>query len=450
MQFRRVLGQPIERFDSAFLDLYVRGQSSGAFPTFSSPAKFITQPGPIAPTAKPPAQPPAKSPPQPPAKSPPQTPVQPHSAQPTKNPADTTSSGSIQSSDDIINTSSGPAPDPSSSQLLSTSVLTLSSIPTSTPSLTRVPSNTEKGESTAVQNVATSVVSPTSATTGGMSPSAKAGLALGLIIIFVLFGASVLTLYRQHKPKLEGPGLLDEQKVVMTVFDALQSHSEPEPSKAIAAPRRSQTAPYLSNQPVSQFDRKFAIDERNDFAENVLTTTSTPDLMPAAATQSEKCAWDSSSASMWTRPNPEVNTTNDPADQFINYAETNLLSLPHIAQPCPADISDGSILVEVPNPSPKESGLEASTPIINLSEFPPASFVLPSPDVRNNAAIGHSKGDDGAALVMNGVKTRRLAQDYICSAHMDFVPSTEDEELEIRIGQRVSLCKVPSASPIDF
>lgn len=285
-----------------------------------------------------------------------------------------------------------------------------------------------------MQNVATSVVSLTSATTGGMSPSAKAGLALGLIIIFVLFGASAYTLYRQHKPKLEDPGHLDEQKVAMTVFDAPPSHPEPEPTMATAAPLRSQTAPYLSDQPVSQFDRNFAIDKRSDFADNVPTTTSTSDLVPAAAAQSEKCVRDSSSASTWTRPGPEVSTTNDPADRFVNYAETDLLSLPHIARPCPADTSDGSILVEPPNPSPIESDLEASSPIINPAEFPPASFVLPSPDVRNIAAIGHSKSNDRAALAMNGVKTRTPAQDHIYSAHMDIVPSMEDE-LEIRTGQ---------------
>jgi len=451
MQFRRVLGQPFDRFDSARLNLYARGESPGDVLTFSGLAVFKTQARPIAPAAQPPAQPPTQPPSQPPA----QPPAHPHAAQPTKNPVQTTSVGSIHSSDDTFSTSSAAAPDPSSSQPSSTSVLTPSTTPTSISSLTLVPSTTERGGSTAVQNAATGAVSLTSATAGGMSPSAKAGLALGLIIIFALFGASAFTLYRQHKPKLEGRGRLDEQKVAMTVLDALPSHPEPEPTMAPAAPLRSQTAPYLSDQPVSQFDRNFAIDERSDFADNVPTAPSTSDLMPAAATQSEKCARDSYSASTWTRPGPEVNTTHDPADPFVNYAETNLLSVSHIARPCPADTSDGSILVEPPHPSPNEPDLEASTPIINPAELPPVSLVLPSPDVRNIAAVGHSKGNDGSALAMNGVKTRTLAQDYIYSAHMDFVPSMEDE-LEIRTGQllpikhkyddgRVSLCKALSA-----
>lgn len=211
---------------------------------------------------------------------------------------------------------------------------------------------------------------------GGMSTGAKAGLALGLLILVGALLTGVLLLYRRKK-KQEMAASKDNEKIDLN--DAPrplppQMHSGATPVIALAAApsirtnRTTSTAPRLSLRPVTEFDPAFI--EQRKSAGNLLNVTAAAGPAPPSKDRDlpdrPRSAWERPGAASAA---PAENPFNDPHSPAVNPFGNDAALDPNQAQ--------------IPNSPPNASPLHSTQP---SADFANPAVAIAAADTANALA----------------------------------------------------------------
>ncbi|KAL6707866.1 hypothetical protein ACN47E_003766 [Coniothyrium glycines] len=350
-----------------------------------------------------------------------------------------------------------------------------SSDPSSLMVATRSPSaNTATAAAGIVSSTAAvSSAAASSAADQGMSTGAKAGLALGILLVVCALLTGVLLLYRRKKNHMAAERNENEK------IDLYTAPAPPPPQAMAAAPsapsirtnRTMSTAPRLSLRPVTQFDPTFS--EQRKSAGNLLSVAAAGPAGPAGP-HSQKSPPSShsnqQSPSAWERPGaanaPTANPFNDPeapntvANPFGNDAA---LDVPQAAaldsspnhSPNPSPMHSSHPSTDFANPAPAIAAAElgptvmagtmASTPTNNDL---PAPFALTpvqvpaSPAWTEDFPASPGPAPTGpppvAGVIGGGPQGAPPGPDNVHRVQLDFKPSMQDE-LDLRAGQVVRM-----------
>lgn len=212
------------------------------------------------------------------------------------------------------------------------------------------------------------------ASDGGMSTGAKAGLALGILVLIGALLVGILLVYRRKKKAMAAN---DNEKIGMNNAPAPpppQAHSAPFPAPmpvpVVSAPsirteRSMSTAPRLSLRPVTQFDPAF---ENSKSGGNLLAVGAA--AVPAG--QSSDKDLPHRPTSSWERPG----ASNAPAENPFN--DPQQASGPPSANPFGNNAALDASQARIPDSPPNASPLASAHP---GSAFSTPAAPIPMPDV---------------------------------------------------------------------
>lgn len=292
------------------------------------------------------------------------------------------------------------------------------------------------------------------ATEDGMSTGAKAGLALGILLVVCALLTGVLLMYRRKKNQIAAASK-ENEKIDMYNAPAplppqVQAAAPPAPS--IRTNRTMSTAPRLSLRPVTQFDPAF--NEQRKSGGNLLTVAAAGGA--AAYSQSRDASQDRPS-SAWERPGaanaPATNPFNDPAtpattaNPFGNNAAVDAhqavipdsppnASPMHSSQPS-RDLANPASVIADREPAPVENALPL--PPVLAANSP---NVPPSPawteDIPASPGPAPSGPPPVAGAMAGGPQNSAPGANNVHRVQLDFKPSMQDE-LDLHAGQLVRM-----------
>lgn len=324
------------------------------------------------------------------------------------------------------------------------------------------------GSSTsAALSAASATSSAVAAASTGLSGGAKAGLALGILILIGGICAAVLVFYKRKKDNQKGERLEDDEKNSFAKPAQNETWTAPAPVPAMREPagsvrsvKTASTAPRLSLRPVTQFSPNLGLQQQPFGAKNVNSPTkANGNLAPASAWERRPS---NAAADPFTDPvdpfgdravtmdSPTIVVTPDFSEKQVPPAPPSkspeppmLPELPAVSSPIEPSFNGAAIGVavaggaamtaaaankengrrEVPKPLQTNSDAAIDAPMAspapsNWTDDVPAS---PGPAPMGAPSIAPAPGPNNVHRVQ-----------------MDFAPSMEDE-LGIRAGQLVRM-----------
>ncbi|KAF2839482.1 hypothetical protein M501DRAFT_717014 [Patellaria atrata CBS 101060] len=330
---------------------------------------------------------------------------------PTRTPSRSTRSTGRPTADETFNAASSPTP---------TTVEELAIDTTFSRSTTSVSSPSA---------AATSDTSEASSSSGGMSAGAKAGVALGVLLIFgVVFAFALFFIRRKKQKNREAQEKLDNEKVVPPSVVAPLNGGE--------STRTSATAPRLSLRPVTQFLPMLAGDRRS--TGNKPEAGPPHGLTPIGDSNGFLSPSPQPSPTAWERKGAQSDTANNPANPFGNHAET-LESMSarngtqiSLAPSTTSTLTGAAAIATAAAVGPAIHRKEVPKPVsINSQATIPSA--APSPAWTESSELPASPGP-----APTGAPPGSPGMNNVHRVHQPFVPSMEDE-LDLHQGQLVRM-----------
>lgn len=338
---------------------------------------------------------------------------------------------------------------------------------------TKQPTPSAAGAATAGIASATAAVSSASASSAasgseeGMSGGAKAGIALGILLVVCAILTGVLLLYRRKKKQIAAANPENEKIGLYNAPPPLppQVQAAAPPAPSIRTNRTMSTAPRLSLRPVTQFDPTF--NEQRKSGGNLLNVAAAGG---AVAQMHNRGPSPDRPSSAWERPDassaPAANPFNDPTQ-----------SGPPSANPFGNESALDARHAEIPNSPPNASPMHSTQPskdfanpaaAIAAGDIDPVvmagamasipatdDFPVPPPKNVNSASVPPSPawtedlpaspgpapmGPPPVAGAMAGSRPQSPAAgpDNVHRVQLDFKPSMQDE-LDLHAGQLVRM-----------
>lgn len=290
----------------------------------------------------------------------------------------------------------------------------------------------------ASSSTASNVPPPGSATqSAGMSGGAKAGVAIGVILIIGVLGLILLCL-RRMKSKKRSYQKTDDEKA------ALGSQHLPARTQSIQSTRTTATAPRLSLRPVTQFLPDLIARRKSG---NLLATSGGPSQNTLAAPQEQFSEKPTSPTQSKTPANPfgphaeishgaalPVHVSNQPTNPFENpenQVEPGRRALsPPVEAPAP-------LRIRTPTPEAATAARVAA-----LSNIGAAREDRYKPPNQQNVSPSRPISPAGTEFSISSVSTGYLAHgpppSNVYRVQLDFSPSMDDE-LALQAGQLIRL-----------
>jgi hypothetical protein len=329
-----------------------------------------------------------------------------------------------------------------------------------------------------------------------MSSGAKAGIALGLLLIVCAVLTGILLLYRRKKKQMAAAAAQNEKTEMHNAPAPLppQVMAGGAPAASIRSARTASTAPRLSLRPVTQFDPAF--NEQRKSGGNLLNVAAAggaaaqsqnSSLSPSASAERPTSAWERRGAANAPAADPfkDPETQSGPpsANPFGNKAavDTQQASIPDSppsASPMASAMHSSQPSADFANPAPAIAAADSNAvaPAGAMSSIPPptSELPLPPPVTANNASVPPSPawtedfpaspgpaptGPPPVAGAMAGARPQSPATgpgpNNVHRVQLDFKPSMQDE-LDLHAGQLVRMLHeyddgwVSSASLLDL
>jgi hypothetical protein len=314
-----------------------------------------------------------------------------------------------------------------------------------------------------------------------MSTGAKAGLALGILLVACAILTGILLLYRRKKKQMAAAAAQENEKTEM--YNS--PHPPPPQVMAGAAPaasirsaRTASTAPRLSLRPVTQFDPAF--NEQRKSGGNLLNVAAATsdaaaqsqnrNLSPSVSAERPTSAWERRGAANAPAADPfkDPETQSGPpsANPFRNKAavDTKQASIPDSppnASPMASAMHSSQPSADFANPAPAIAAADVNAVALAgvASSIPPPTSELPPPPpvAANNASVPPSPawtedipaspgpaptGPPPVAGAMAGARPQSPAAgpgpNNVHRVQLDFKPSMQDE-LDLHAGQLVRM-----------
>ncbi|KAH7410361.1 hypothetical protein DE146DRAFT_603688 [Phaeosphaeria sp. MPI-PUGE-AT-0046c] len=323
---------------------------------------------------------------------------------------------------------------------------------------TRTPTPSAPTAIAGIASVSATVSAAAAADSGAMSTGAKAGIALGILLLVGALLVGILLMYRRKKKQMVPPK--DNEKV--DLYNApppppAQVHHTPAPVPTIIAPvspvrteRTMSTAPRLSLRPLTEFDPAFA--------------------GPAPPTPSKERALPDQPQSAWERPGaagmPAENPFNDPmsgppsANPFgnnaaVDAAQAKIPDSPPTTSPMhstkpSADFANPAAAIATADIDPVAAATAMSSVPPQSQSFPaPPSITVgsdgvpPSPAWTEDLPASPGPAPTGALPIAGAIAGARSngpapAPNNVHRVQLDFKPSMQDE-LGLNAGQLVRM-----------
>ena len=294
--------------------------------------------------------------------------------------------------------------------------------------------------STAIGEAAASAAASHTSTAGsasqsqGMSGGAKAGLAIGVILIIGVLGLILLCL-RRMKNKKKSYQKADDEKA------ALEPQHDPARAQSIRSTRTTATAPRLSLRPVTQFLPDLAGKRKSG---NLLATTGGPSQnTPEQVSEKPASPTQSSNPANPFGPHAEISqgaalpvpVKNQPTNPFENQPEHHdepsrgALS-PPVQAPAP---------LRIRTPTPEAASAASVAALSNIGAAREDRYKAPN---HLNVSPSRPISPAGTEFSISSVSTGYLAHapppSNVYRVQLDFNPSMDDE-LALQAGQLIRL-----------
>jgi len=310
----------------------------------------------------------------------------------------------------------------------------------------------------------------------GMSTGAKAGLALGILLVLCAILTGILLLYRRKKKQMAAAAAQNEKTEMYNAPapPPPQIIAGAAPAGSIRSARTASTAPRLSLRPVTQFDPAF--NEQRKSGGNLLNVAAAAggaaaqsqnrNLSPSASAERPTSAWERRGAANAPAADPfkdpEAQSGPPSANPFGNNAavDTQQASIPDSppnASPMTSAMHSSKPSSDFANPAPAIATADSNA--VAMSTIPPPTSELPLPPTvaTNNGSVPPSPawtedipaspgpapaGPLPVAGAMAGGRPQSPAMgpgpNNVHRVQLDFKPSMQDE-LDLHAGQLVRM-----------
>ncbi|KAI9666461.1 MAG: hypothetical protein M1821_004397 [Bathelium mastoideum] len=333
-------------------------------------------------------------------------------------------SGSISGNADVSSTSTSPSAAGATSQSLSNAGSYTMAPTSSSPLQVDSPENSTTGP--------TASSSPSNSNDSGMSGGAKAGLALGIIILIALIAGGAFFLYRRKKREDEAiQRLHDDEKMAEPA--AVIPVREP----SVRSTRTPTNAPRLSLRPLTQFSPNLGGGNRVSVG-NKLELTSNPNT---AAQQPR---------SMWERPGERSDAV-DGSNPFGDHAAS---ATAPVAGAAVAGAAAGAVAAKKSGDRRRSSGvvpkplsIKSNNSQTSLASSGVSSVQSGAPSSANISEFHLGTASTASTAIPASVATAAVPPSLsapsgppsnVHRVQMEFKPSMEDE-LELRPGQLIRI-----------